>query len=388
MAEFALTKIQMGYVFSAFALAYAAFEIPTARYADRAGTREVLTRIVLWWSAFTMLTGAAFNFASLLAARFLFGAGEAGAWPCAARVFASWIPNRERGLVQGFFFSAAFLAGALTPFVVAAMTPHMSWRLVLVVFGGLGVAWALLWQRWYRSDAAEHGGVNPAEFALIRQDCSAAPSHSTGGVFWRQLLLNRHVLALCLMYFPNSFVFYFCITWLPTYLKERHHFDGTWVTVFTGLPLFLSAVSVVLGGWALDRLVARFGDRAGRCGLGAAAYAVAALALFAVPFSPDPMLAAALIAVAMAANTFTLSAAWGACIRLGGRNAGVVGATMNTASQIGSLICPTFVAYSLKWFNSWDVPLLVMGGLFAVGVACWLVIDTRPLQFGDRSGPT
>jgi ACS family glucarate transporter-like MFS transporter len=386
-AEFVLTKVQMGYVFSAFALAYAIFEIPTARFADRLGTRDVLTRIVIWWSAFTMLTGAAFNYVSLLAARFLFGAGEAGAWPCSARVFASWIPRRERGTAQSFFFSAAFLSGALTPFVVTLLLQHISWRWVLVTFGALGLLWAAAWHRWFRSEPAEHPDVNAAERDLIAAGGGAAPSHAGGGKFWRQIILNRNVLALCLMYFPNSCVFYFCITWLPTYLKERHNFTALSVDVFTGLPLLLSVFSVIIGGFTMDRLIARLGERLGRCGLGAVAYAVAACALLAVPSCTDPIIAALLIAVAMAANTFTLSAAWGTCIEIGGGNSGVVSATMNTAGQIGSLLCPLLVAYSLQWFNSWDISIYVMSALFFVGVGCWCLIDPRRPVLADLAAP-
>ena len=90
MRDLDLSKAQMSWVYSAFALAYAIFEIPTAWWADRSGTRKVLTRIVVWWSAFTMATAAAFNFTSMVIVRFLFGAGEAGAWPCVARTFSRW----------------------------------------------------------------------------------------------------------------------------------------------------------------------------------------------------------------------------------------------------------------------------------------------------------
>ena len=108
----------MSYVFSAFTLSYAIFEIPTAWWADRIGSRKVVTRIVAWWSAFTMASGAAFNYPSLLTIRFLFGAGEAGAWPNAARVFSRWIPAGERGKVQGIFFAGAHLSGGVTPLLV------------------------------------------------------------------------------------------------------------------------------------------------------------------------------------------------------------------------------------------------------------------------------
>src|SRR5512147_3110255 len=119
MSDLHLSPVRMSYVFSAFTLAYALFEVPTAWWADRIGSRRVLTRIVLWWSAFTMLTGAAINYVVLLVTRFLFGVGEAGAWPNAARVFSRWVPAEERGRVQGVFFAGAHVAGGLTPAIVA-----------------------------------------------------------------------------------------------------------------------------------------------------------------------------------------------------------------------------------------------------------------------------
>ena len=96
MRDLRLSRVEMSFVFSAFTLAYAMFEIPTGWWGDRVGTRRVLTRIVAWWSTFTVLTGAAVNYRWLLVTRFLFGAGEAGAWPNVARTFSAWFPLRER----------------------------------------------------------------------------------------------------------------------------------------------------------------------------------------------------------------------------------------------------------------------------------------------------
>src|SRR5204863_6828005 len=95
--DLGLTAVEMGWIFTAFQLAYGLFEIPTGRWADRVGTRSVLARIVLWWSAMTMATAAAVSYVTMLAVRFLFGAGEAGAWPGVARTFSRWIPQSERG---------------------------------------------------------------------------------------------------------------------------------------------------------------------------------------------------------------------------------------------------------------------------------------------------
>ncbi|HKB91049.1 MAG TPA: MFS transporter, partial [Opitutaceae bacterium] len=180
MHDLRLTKGQMSLVYSAFALAYALFEIPTAWWADRKGTRRVLTRIVLWWSVFTMLTGLAFNYVQLVATRFLFGVGEAGAWPSVARTFSRWIPLTERGRVQGAFFSGAHLVGGLTPMIVVALTASMGWRYIFLLMGALGVVWSTVWYRWFRDEPSQHGKVNAAEVRLIGEGRGPPATHHEG----------------------------------------------------------------------------------------------------------------------------------------------------------------------------------------------------------------
>src|SRR5262245_16172608 len=152
MRDLGLSKVQMSLVFSAFTLAYGIFEIPTGWWGDRIGTRRVLTRIVIWWSSFTIFTAGAFNYVSLLVIRFLFGVGEAGAWPNAAKTFSRWFPVTERGTAQGIFFMGAHLAGGLTPLLVTAMLVRMHWRWVFVVFGAVGFVWAAVWFWWFRDE--------------------------------------------------------------------------------------------------------------------------------------------------------------------------------------------------------------------------------------------
>ena len=382
--ELGLSKVQMGYVFSAFALAYAAFEIPTGWFADRYGTRSVLARIVIWWSAFTALTGFAFNYVSLLATRFLFGVGEAGAWPCVARTFSRWISPAERGRVQGIFFAAVHLAGGLTPLIVTQMVTWVSWRTVFVCFGGLGLAWAALWYFWFRNEPAEHRGVSATELAAITAGRGEAEHHGAHVVPWARLFGSRNILAICVMYFPNSFVIYFCITWLPTYLNEQYGFTATRLAFLTALPLFSSVVGDLFGGVIMDSVTRRLGVRAGRCGVGAVSYAIACVALLLVPWMASPLVAVGLIALATMATMFCLPAAWTICIDIGRENSAVVGATMNTAGQIGSLLCPLVVAYTLKWFGDWNISIYTMAFLFFAGTIAWCVINPR-LHLRDES---
>lgn len=382
MKDLALSKEQMSAIFSAFALAYAAFEIPTAWWADRRGTRLVLTRIVLWWSGFTMLTAAAWSFSSLLVTRFLFGLGEAGAWPSAARTFSRWIPRSERGTIQGIFFSGAHLAGGVTPILVGTLLLVMNWRAVFVVFGLVGVAWALAWYRWFRNEPAEHPAVNAAELARIESDRGPAADHPSGWTYWRRLCGHRNTVPLCLMYLPNSFAFYFCITWLPTYLRERHGFnDALSLGFFSGLPLLLSVGGDLFGGVATDVATKRFGLRVGRTGVGALAYLVAGGAMITAGLVTGPVLAAWLIAIAVGASMFTLGASWSTCLDIGGSHAGVVSAAMNTSGQIGSVLSPFLVTFLLARLGDWNLPLYVMGGLFLMGAFCWGLIDPRQRIF-------
>jgi len=375
-----LSAIQMGYVFSAFYVAYALFEIPTGWWGDRVGTRRVLTRIVCWWSAFTVLTGFAFNYSSLVAIRFLFGAGEAGAWPNVARTFARWFPRQERGTAQGVFFMGAHLSGGLTPMLVTALLVYLDWRALFVLFGSIGFVWAWAWYRWFRDSPAEHRDVGAAERELIESGRAADGGHALDATRWKQLLANRTVVCLCLMYFTQAFGGTFYVTWLPTYLASRG-LTGMTAGILAGLPLMLSAAADLLGGMATDRTARRCGLRLGRITIGGGALAAAGVFTIAGTFVASPVAAAVLIAFGGASSNFLLGAAWGTCLDIGGRRSGAVSAAMNTSGQVGAILSPILVAAVVRKFSNWSAPLYLAGALFLLGALCWVWVDpTRPVS--------
>jgi MFS family permease len=194
-SEFHLDEQQLGWLFTAFAGAYALFEVPSGWMGDMFGPRRTLIRIVLWWSLFTALTGAIFPypawpwfaFAAMFGVRFLFGMGEAGAYPNIARAFHNWFPFQERGFAQGTVWMAGRLAGGLSAFAVLALMIHTTtpagedivlWRHAFWIFGGLGVAWCVVFWRWFRDRPEQHPRVNTAELALIRS-ADNSPSRRT-----------------------------------------------------------------------------------------------------------------------------------------------------------------------------------------------------------------
>ncbi len=320
--------------------------------------------------------------------RFLFGLGEAGAWPCVARTFSRWIPRRERGTVQGIFFAGAHLVGGLTPALVLWLLRFLSWREIFFCFGAIGLLWTAVWLTWFRNDPSEHPAVNAAELQLIVSERPPDSGHSEGLAYWRTLLASRNVLALCIMYIPNCMIFYFCITWLPTYLRVRHGFDATNLAIFAGLPLVVSMPGDLLGGFVTDRLVSRYGLRLGRCGLGAVAYSIAGVALLGAAASSTPVVAATLIALATGLTMFTLGAAWGTVMEVGRNHVAVVGATMNSVGNLAAMLNPLIVAYSVQWFGSWNLPLYLMGVLFLLGAFCWTLVDPARPVFDELRIPS
>jgi MFS transporter, ACS family, glucarate transporter len=374
-----LTTIQMGFVFSAFTAAYALFEIPTGWWADRIGSRRVLTRIVTWWSIFTGLTGVAWNFPSLIALRALFGAGEAGAWPTVARALSLWFPAQERGTAQGIFFMGAHLGGGLTPLLVAAIAHRLGWRSTFPLLSVFGFVWAAFWFRWYRDEPRDHVSVTTEELAWIESGRRGMPAESAQRSVFRMALRTPGIWFLCLMYFTQTYGFNLYVTWLPTYLQHEKQLHGVTLGFLAGLPLLLSVPADLFGGILTDRLSRKFGLRLGRCLVGFGSLAAAGIFLFCGALAPG-VIAAVLIALAAAASNFLLGASWGACADIAGDHAATVSAAMNTSGQIGGVLSPIAFALLTRTSTSWAAPLYLTAALYLAGAMCWYFVHPeRPL---------
>jgi ACS family glucarate transporter-like MFS transporter len=373
-AEMGLDAVQMGWVFSAFTWAYAAFEIPSGWMGDVMGPRKVLTRIVIWWSAFTAATGAAWNFASLLVARFLFGVGEAGAFPNTSRSFAMWFPVAERGAAHGWVFMGTRMGGAITPPIVVALMTAIGWRQTFYVFGVLGVIWAFFWWRWFRDEPSQHPEVNEAELALIRESAGHEPA--TSHAFRWSELLSANLLLVYGMYFTMGYTLYFNLTWLPTYLKDVRGFSLQQAGWLSGVVLFTGGVMTYVGGKLTDMLVKKYGLKVGRS-MGVVTLPIAGLLLIGAAQTQSPMAAAILLAATLGVADLAVSSCWAICHDIGGRNAGIVTGAMNTWGNIGGALSPLVVGYAVGWWNSWTVPFYITAGIYVFGAVCTFFVDPR-----------
>jgi MFS transporter, ACS family, glucarate transporter len=397
MEDLHLTILQMSAVFSAFTLAYSLFEIPSGWLGDVKGPRSVLTRIVLWWSAFTMLTGAARGYQMLLAIRFLFGAGEAGAFPNIARSFSQWFPIRERGRANGVMFLGSRMGGMLSAPIALQLVSRWGWRASFVFFGLLGLVWAAAWYAWYRDRPEDHPGVGAEELAWIREgripyptpDRIPYPTPETAPATtpWAALLRSRNLYAICAMYFAFGYGLYFYFTWLPTYLIKELGFSLFSGGLFAALPFLLAGIADIVGGWLTDSLTRQRGLRAGRCHLGFGAFLTCAVFLFASTIVPSPILKAILIAMALASADLALGACWAVPIDIAPDHAGVITGFMNTLGNIGGLIGPLVVGYAVDRWHSWTFPFYITALVYAGGAMAWLAIDpTRRIVGSVRPG--
>lgn len=379
-ADLGLDAVRMGWVFSAFTFAYAVFEIPTGWMADVFGPRKTLMRIVLWWSTFTAASGLAWNFVSLLVARFLFGAGEAGAYPSISRSFSRWFPVTERGAAHGAVFMCSRLGAAATPPLVILIISAAGWRVSFWIFGSLGVVWTVLWLHWFRDDPAAHPSVGPDELALI---ASGTPSTRGATVQWRDLL-DVNLLYICLMYFCIAYGLYFYLTWLPTYFKDARGFSSQQAAWLASAVLFTGAVASITGGWLTDRLTKRYGVKVGRS-IAVVALPLSGALIVAAIFSPSPLVAAVLIAFAFFAAELCLGPSWAMCHDIGGDSAGTVTGAMNTLGNLGGSLSPLVFGYSVQLWDSWSTPLVIMAGVYLAGAMLTLLVDPRRRMVFRRS---
>jgi sugar phosphate permease len=380
MKDLNLTVLQMSVVFSAFTLAYSLFEVPSGWLGDRRGPRGVLTRIVLWWSGFTMATGAARGYASLVSIRFLFGAGEAGAFPNMVRSFSRWFPARERGQANGVLFFGSRAGGMLSAPIALLLIGRSGWRASFVMFGSLGLLWAAAWYAWFRDEPSEHPAVNAAELALIRPPspvhgfgaASAVAQHHTP---WRLLLTSTNLWAICAMYFGFGYGLYFYFTWLPTYLIRELGFTVLGGGFFAALPFLFAGLADLAGGWLTDALARTHGLRVARCWLGSASFLTCGALMFTSTIVGSPILKATLLAFALGSADLALSACWAVPLDIGADHAGVITGFMNTFGNLGGLIGPLVVGIAVDRWGSWTFPFYITSAIYVAAAIAWLFIN-------------
>jgi len=365
-----IDPVGWGWVTAMFSLSYCLFEIPTGALGDRIGPRVVLTRIVLWWSTFTSLTGAVPNYFLLLITRFLFGAGEAGAFPNASIVVARWFPSAQRASMCGVLLMASQIGGAIAPLLVVPIQIRYGWRASFYVFGVMGALWAIVWHAWFRDSPAEKRGVTAAEL----RETEASPGATAHRFPWRVALRSESVLALGGTAFCYVYAYTFFQTWFHTFLVKGRGFSEGGL-VLSALPYAVAACANLAGGAASDGLVRRLGLTWGRRSLGIFGLGSAGALTIAAMVSQQPILTVILLSLVYGAITFQQSGVFGVCLDLGRRQAGSMVGFMNMCATAGGLLSSVAYGYIVERSGSYDAPFVPMATLLIVGALLWFKID-------------
>jgi ACS family glucarate transporter-like MFS transporter len=365
-------------VLSIFALGYALVQVPSGILADRFGPRRILSSVVTIWSLFTALTAAAQGFISLMLYRFLFGAGEAGAFPGCARAVYSWIPMSERGLVQGLMFSGARFGAAFTLPVVAWMVSQLGWRTSFVVLGIIGVVWALFWFWWFRDDPETHPRISSAEKEMILQSRQQAlqKEETAQPLTALTLIRSQNVWLLMGQYFCSNFTFFFCLSWFFPYLKSRYSLGMVEAGLYAAAPPLAGAFGNWVAGALIDLIYRRGKWTASRRLPAIIGFTLATIGLLASVKMQTPLGAMLCLSLAVFGADMTIAPSWTVCIDIGRKHAGTVSGTMNMAGNLGSFVTALAFPYLLKWTGS-HTTFFYVGALLSVGaVFAWLF--TRP----------
>lgn len=382
-SELGLSRTQMGWVFTVFSLAYAIFEVPAGHWGDRHGSRGVIARVVVMWSIFTALTGAATGLMSLLIIRFLFGAGEAGAFPNAARVVTRWFPAHERGRARGAITFVSLVGAAISPVVAAYLIRAVGWRATFVIFGASGLVWVTAFYWWFRDDPAKHPRTNAAELALIGASTETAPAH--GGIPWTRVLLTANVWLLGLIMTVSGMLFYILFQWFPTYLKEGRGLGEVQSGWLTAVVMGGGAIGCLFGGWMSDFVLRHYPNdlRRARQFCGGGMLLCSGLSVLMVRLVDSTIAVTLCNAAALLFMQAGVPTWWSVVAEISGRHGGAMWGLMNSMASLALMsltvsigaIVDSRQARGYSMLASWSPMFDAIAVGLLLGAAAWLLVD-------------
>jgi ACS family glucarate transporter-like MFS transporter len=342
------------------------------------------------------MTAIAWNFVSLIVIRFLFGAGEAGAFPGLAKVVYSWIPVRERGLVKGINFSGSRIGAAIAMPLIAALIAALGWKLTFVVLMVIGFAWSTFWWCWFRNDPSLHTRISADERDYIltgRQQALESTSPMQNPVAFAlearksislgTLLSSHNMWLMMVQYFASNFTFFFSLTWLYPYVKSTYQLNAMGAGYAAMIPLLAGAMGNIASGGLVDFLYRCHWHEWSRKLPAILGFMLAALGMVMSLDQASVFGAVFWLSIAIFGADMTLSPSWSFCIDIGGKNAGTVSGTMNMAGNLGSAITALAFAYMPKSSQGNSAFFYTAAGLSIIAILFWFFADV-----GKRLRPT
>jgi MFS transporter, ACS family, glucarate transporter len=388
--ELGLSQLAIGWIRTAFLVAYAAFQLPAGLIGERFGARRTLVgagllsivAVLAMPAAPLLLTGSAL-FAAMLLAQFMLGVSHAFVWPVSAGVLSRWFPSHRWALVLGLQTMGLGIGSMITPPLISQLMVNFGWQRAIALAALPAIPFVVLWGWYGRNTPAEHPAVSAAELAELDAPAlglTGADDPPTTGTLkselWR-LLGNRQVLVLSFSYLCMNYLFYLLGDWVFLYLRQERHFsivDSGWLA---SLPPTLAAIGAGVGGAVGTMLCVRLGPRWGLATVGIVALPLAGLLLLVAISTASPTLAVAALTAAYGAIELTEGPYWAAAMSAGGRNTMAIGGVLNTGGNLGGVITTPIVGF-LSGIGHWDFAFY-LGAVFALaGTAAWFLVGDGP----------
>jgi sugar phosphate permease len=381
-AELHIGAAEMGLILSAFFWTYAFMQMPAGWVVDRIGVRISLTVAVIWWSIFTMLTGAARNAVHFFGARLMLGLGESATMPSFTKTAFNWFPRSERGLACGIFNSGSVAGNVLSLPLVTSLILVIGWRGAFLVTGLIGLVWAVAWWFIYR-DPENYRSVAPKEVDALLAERVVPPK--SAHIPWSGLFRYRSIWGLMIGMFCLNFAIYFFITWFPSYLQEARGFSLARLRWLGMLPGLMGIAGSWFGGYLSDWLLTRGWSRTAArktCLVGSMLLA-SSIGLSAVV--ENTYVCLALFALAYASLSVAGANVWTVVSEIAPTPGHVasIGGINNFAGNLAGIMITTFTGVMLALTSgSFLIPLAVAGGGCVVGALSYLFLVDKiePLE--------
>tara|TARA_R110000868_G_scaffold77924_7_gene222827 strand:+ start:32 stop:1300 length:1269 start_codon:yes stop_codon:yes gene_type:complete len=375
-----LNDIEMGWVLSAFALGYALFQVPGGALGDKYGVRKVMTSIMVIWSIFTAATGFAWNYISMLLARFIFGAGEAGAFPNISRAAYSWVPLKERGIFQGINFSGSRLGAAFALPLVAYLIDAWGWRNIFYFFGAVGILCSILFYLLFRNKPEEHSAISETEKNFIIKNRQQEKESTNKGLPIRKILSSKNVILAMIQYIGSNFIFFFMLTWLFPYIKAKYDLNLVTTGFYAMMPLLAGAVGNWVSGYTVDAIYKTGKWKVSRQIPAIIGFCLVVIGILSSLYMDTALGAVLCLSVAIFGADMTLSPSWSFCMDIGKEHSGKVSGMMNMAGNIGAFTTALAFPYLQSWTGSNDPFFFLAAFLGLVAIICWIFMDsTKPI---------
>lgn len=381
MEDLHLSTVQWGWILGMFTLAYASFEIPTGLLGDKLGGKKILIRVVIWWSVFTILTGFANGFIMLLAIRFLFGVGEAGAYPNTSILLSKWFPVLERGRAQAIIWGASRIGAALAPVIVIPIQQKYSWHSSFWVLGFVGMVWAIVFFYWQKEDPAQSKHISTDELKYIQAHRDLPLENNLQQTSFWSGFKSSNLWFLLGMYVCYAVGAYFFQSWFHTYLQKGRHIPPAQLIWASSLPYILAAIGCFTGGWLSDMACVKWGKKWGRRIVPMVGLFVAGLCIMGAALVENNLTAIIALAIGMAFMDLTAPVAWAVAMDMGGNRSGTISGSMNSAGLLGAYLSTVFFGYLASTYGYY-LPVLYIGMLVFLGAFIWLKIDaSKKIEF-------